>query len=59
MKSILIIASTLLITACGGGSDCPDTNTRTKIVTDEGTHWIVCSSFQCPGFPAQHRCRVE
>ena len=54
--TMILVAS--LLSACGG-SDCPDTNTRTKITTDEGSYWVVCSSFQCPGFPIEHRCRVE
>jgi hypothetical protein len=58
MKLLLMICVVALISGCGG-TDCPDTNTRNKITTDEGTHWVVCSSFQCPGFPVETRCRVE
>jgi major membrane immunogen (membrane-anchored lipoprotein) len=54
--TMILVAS--LLSACGG-TDCPDTNTRTKITTDEGSYWIVCSSFQCPGYPRQTRCWVE
>jgi hypothetical protein len=59
IKLIIIVVSTLVISACGGGTECPDTVTRTKIATDEGTNYIVCSSFQCPGFAKETRCRVE
>ena len=57
MKLAAVIC-TLLLTACGG-TDCPDTNTRTRITTPEGSYWVVCSSFQCPGFPAETRCKIE
>ena len=59
MKTLLtVILAASLLSACGG-TDCPDNITRTKITTDEGTHWIVCSSFECPGYPRQTRCWVE
>jgi len=58
MKTLLMIIAASLVSGCGG-SDCPDTNTRTKITTPEGYYWVVCSSFQCPGFPIETRCKVE
>lgn len=58
MKLLATLLATLTLSACGG-SDCPDTVTRTRIITDEGAAWIVCSSFQCSGYPGQTRCWVE
>jgi hypothetical protein len=58
MLKILILAVSLTLSACGG-SDCPDVFTRTQIITDEGTHWIKCSEFTCPGYATQRRCWVE
>ena len=58
MKTLLMIIAASLLSGCGG-TDCPDTNTRTLIHTPEGSYTVVCSSFQCPGFPIEHRCRIE
>lgn len=57
-KKLIMILVASLLSACGG-TDCPDNITRTKITTPEGSYWVVCSSFQCPGFPVETRCRVE
>jgi hypothetical protein len=58
MKTLLMICVVALISGCGG-TDCPDTNTRTLVHTLEGSYWVVCTSFQCPGFPIETRCKVE
>jgi hypothetical protein len=58
MKTLLMIIAVSLVSGCGG-SECHTELTRTKIISDEGTHWIVCSSWQCQGFPTENRCHVE
>jgi hypothetical protein len=57
MKLILILATTLVLTACGGGSECPDTITRQRITDHTGTWIQECTSFQCPGFTREVFCR--
>jgi hypothetical protein len=59
MTKLAVILSTLVITACGGGSECPDTITRQRVTDATGTYIQVCSSFQCPGFTREVFCRKE
>lgn len=56
MKLAVILAA-LLLTACGGGSECPDTVTRQRITDATGTYTLECTSFQCPGFTKEVFCR--
>lgn len=58
MKYLPILLFSIILSACGG-SDCPDTITRIQVRDDEGTHWIRCSEFTCPGYATQRRCWVE
>jgi hypothetical protein len=58
IKTVLILTA-LLLTACGGGSECPDTVTRQRVTDATGTYIQVCTSFQCPGFTREVFCRKE
>lgn len=58
MKHLLMVIA-LTVTACGGGSDCPDTYTRTKVTDSTGTYWLRCVEFQCPGYVTERRCWRE
>jgi len=46
----------LILAGCGGGADCNDTETNTKVTDHTGTYWVRCWEFQCPGFPKERRC---
>lgn len=60
MKILVHIAAILILSGCGGGEDpCPTTETRIQVRDDQGTHWIRCWEFQCPGYPINRTCRVE
>lgn len=58
LLTLTLAVSLTLLSACGG-SDCPDVITRIEVRDLEGTHWIKCSEFTCPGYATQRRCWVE
>lgn len=57
MKYLLLLS--LLVTACGGAGDCPETETVTRVTDNTGTYYLRCWEWQCPGFNPERRCRRE
>jgi len=58
MKSYILVLAILLV-GCGGAGDCPDLHTRTQIQDENGTYWMRCQEFTCPGYTTQRRCWLE